>query len=260
MSDPSLIVEKIDRVVRLTLNRPEMKNAMDDTMAEEFAAAVRQIQGDAQARALVITGAGNAFCAGGNLKMLQTQLTGTPEVNQAQLLRFYRSFLSVLNLEIPVIAALRGPAIGAGACLALACDLRIASVSARIGFTFIRLGINPGMGAEFLLTRLIGPARAMELLMTGETITAERAERIGLVNAVVDDSDLPERAMALAGRIAAMPALPLRVIKEQVHAANRQTLDDTLIRAAAFQGICCQSPNVTEGICAVMEKRPPKFL
>ena len=260
MPDPALIVEKTDRVVRLTLNRPEMKNAMDDRMAEEFEAVVRQIQGDDHVRALVITGAGDAFCTGGNLQMLQTQLSGTPEVIQAQLLRFYRAFLSVLNLEIPVIAAMKGPAVGAGACLALACDLRIAAVSARIGFTFIRLGINPGMGAEFLLTRLIGPARAMELLMTGETITAEKAERMGLVNAVVDDVDLPERAMALATCLAAMPALPLRVVKEQVHAAGRQTLDEALSRAAAFQSICCQSPNTTEGIRAVLEKRPPRFL
>ena len=259
MSDPSLIIEKQERVIRLTLNRPEMKNAMDDAMAEEFAAAVRQIGADTQARALVITGAGKAFCAGGNLNMLQNQLKAAPVVNQARLLAFYRSFLSVLDLEIPVIAAIGGPAVGAGACLALACDLRIATVSARIGFTFIRLGINPGMGAEFLLTRLIGPARAMELLMTGETITAEMAERMGLVNTVVDDDDLQERAMAMAGRIAAMPALPLRVIKEQVSAAGRQSLDDALSRAAAFQGICCQSPDVTEGIQAIMEKRPPRF-
>lgn len=259
MPEPTLIHEKHDRVVKLVLNRPEAKNAMDDTMAEEFADAVRRLRTDASARALVITGAGDAFCAGGNLKMLEEQLQATPDVNQERLLHFYRSFLSVMDLEIPVVALLRGPAIGAGACLALACDMRVAAPSARIGFPFIRLGFNPGMGAEFLLTRLIGPARAMELLMTGKTLDAEQAERLGLVNRVVPEAELAEKGMALAQRLAAMPALPLRVIKEQVSAAGRQNLDDALTRAAAFQGICCQGPDVAEGIRAMLEKRKPVF-
>ena len=259
MPEQTLITERCDRVVKLVLNRPEAKNAMDDAMAEAFAAAVRQLRTDSGARALVITGAGDAFCAGGNLNMLEEQLRATPEVNQDRLFHFYRSFLSVMDLKIPVVALLRGPAIGAGACLALACDMRMAVPSARIGFPFIRLGFNPGMGAEFLLTRLIGPARAMELLMTGETLDAQRAEHLGLVNRVVAEDELEEKGMALARRMAAMPALPLRVIKEQVNAAGRQNLDDALARAAAFQGICCQGPDVAEGIRAMLEKRKPVF-
>jgi enoyl-CoA hydratase len=259
MAFASLTLEHHDRVRRITLTRPEMKNAMDDTMAEEFRTAIDRIKGDPQARAVVLTGAGNAFCAGGNLKMLEDQLKNPAQVNQAGLLHFYRSFLSVLDLEIPVIAAMKGPAIGAGACLSLACDLRMAAASARIGFTFIRLGINPGMGAEFLLTRLVGPALAMELLMTGEVVAAERALALGLVNQVVADDELSEKAMAMASRIAAMPALPLRIIKESVYAAGRRNRDDALSRAAAFQSICCESPDVAEGIRAVLEKRAPRF-
>ena len=259
MTNPSVILEKTGRVARLVLNRPQMKNAMDDAMALEFASAVTELKNDAQTGVVVITGAADAFCAGGNLKMLQEQLQASAEVNQDRLLRFYRSFLSVLDLEIPVIAAIRGPAIGAGACLALACDIRLAAPSAKLGFTFIRLGINPGMGAEYLLTALVGPARAMELLMTGDVIHADRAAQLGLVNTIVKDEALDQEAMALAGRLGSMPALPLRVIKEQVRAASRQSLDDALVRASSFQGICCQSPQTTEGIQAVLEKRPPKF-
>ena len=162
-------------------------------------------------------------------------------------------------MPIPTIAALNGSAIGAGACLALACDMRYATESASIGFTFIRLGINPGMGAEYLLYRLVGPAKTKELLMTGDILSAKDAGALGLVNRVVPDVQLRDTVMDIARRITRMPAVPLKVIKENTDHAHRGTLSDILHKEAVFQGITFQEPNFQEGVRAILEKRAPEF-
>lgn len=259
MDSKTLLVETRNRVCLLTLNQSETMNAMSEEMAVEFKAAVQAIGEERQLKALVLTGSGKAFSAGGNLKLMQSRLGGNPAVYQQNVYRFYRSFLSIMDLEIPTIAAINGQAIGAGACLALACDMRIAATDARIGFPFARLGLHPGMGAEYFLPRIVGRAKACELLMTGEAVPAEEALRIGLVNRVAPAEKLMEEATALALKIAAMPVLPIRMLKESIDAALASDLESTLHREAAYQGICHLTDDMREGIQARIEKRSPDF-
>ena len=259
MTTGTVTLEIKNRIALLTLNQPERLNAMSEGMATEFREAVHGLKETSEARVLVVTGAGRAFSAGGNLRKMQSMLGGDPAVYKANIYPFYRAFLSILDLRIPSIAAVNGPAMGAGACLALACDMRIAADDCRIGFTFARIGLHPGMGAEYFLPRLVGRAKTCELLMTGDTIGADEALRIGLVNHVVATGELMHRAMELAERLAAMPALPIRMLKESIDAAMASDLESTLHREAAYQGMCHLTEDMREGVQAMMEKRAPHF-
>jgi enoyl-CoA hydratase len=232
---------------------------MIEEMAHDFQGAIEEIRHDADVKVLVVTGAGRGFCAGADFSLLPRWIKAEPGLLEKELFTFYRSFLRIRNLSIPTIAALNGAAIGAGACLAAACDLRLAAREAQIGFSFIKLGLNPGMGAEFLLTRLVGPALTMELLMTGDPVDAEKALRIGLVNKVVASEELMRDTLELANRIADMPALPLKALKQLTHDAWCCDLEEILSRQAACQAICYQHDNVREGIKALQEKRRPRF-
>jgi len=218
-----------------------------------------RIEKDPRIRVLIVTGTGKAFCSGADLKMVSKWLHANPPLEQKEMLDFYQCFLGITELQIPTIAALNGPAIGAGGCLALACDMRIAAQDAKLGFTFIKLGINPGMGSEYFLSRLVGPARTLELLVTGNILTAEEALQIGLVNKVVSSKELMERVTEFAEKIVAMPALPVRIIKESTYTAIGSTLTDVLRKEATYQVRCLQTDNMHEGINAIQEKRAPCF-
>jgi enoyl-CoA hydratase/carnithine racemase len=255
----TVTLEINNRIGLLTLNQPENLNAMNEGMAAEFKEAIHGLQETSEAKALVLTGAGRAFSAGGNLNLMKSMLGGDPGVYKENIYRFYRSFLSIMELKIPTIAALNGPAMGAGACVALACDMRIAATDSRIGFTFARIGLHPGMGAEYFLPRIVGRAKTCELLMTGDIIGADEALRIGLVNHVVPPEELMDRAMGLAERLAAMPTLTIRMLKESIDAAIVSDLEATLNREAAYQGMCHLTDDMREGVQAMMEKRPPRF-
>jgi len=255
----SVTLECQNGIGTLSLNRPQAYNSMDERLAGDFQKTLERINRNRSIRALVVTGTGKAFCAGADLKMLSKWIKASPPREEKEVFDFYQCFLGITELQIPTIAALNGPAIGAGGCLALACDMRIAAREAKIGFTFIKLGINPGMGSEYFLSRLVGPARAIELLMTGNILAAEEALQIGLVNQVVPSKDLKEYVMKLAGNIAAMPALPVRVIKECTYAALGSSLADVLRKEAAYQVRCFQTDNPHEGIRALKEKRTPRF-
>lgn len=259
MSEEPVKVDTEDRICILTLNQPKKLNAMTDDMAGHFGDAIKKIKEDTGLRALVLTGAGRAFSAGGDLPRMLKRVGANPIGNQKNIRSFYRTFLTIMELEIPTIAAINGHAIGAGACVSLACDMRLASEKSKIGFTFAKIGLHPGMGAEYFLTRLIGRARTFELLMTGDIISAEEAFRIGLVNHVVPDEALMDKAMELAGKIAAMPVLPIRLLKESIDTAMNDSLTDTLNREAVYQAICNMSGDIKEGIVSLQEKRPPKF-
>jgi len=255
----TITLEHEAHVGLLILNRPQQRNAMDTAMAAEFRDAMDRIKQLTDIKVLVVTGAGSAFTAGGDLQMFPGWVESTPMEIETALYDFYGAFLSIRRLPIPTIAAVNGSAIGAGACLALACDMRFAAESASIGFTFIRLGINPGMGAEYLLYRLVGPAKTKELLMTGDILSAEDAGAVGLVNRVIPDARFKETVMGIARRIAGMPGLPLKVIKENTDGAHRGSLSDTLHKEAVYQGITFQEANFQEGIQAMLEKRAPEF-
>lgn len=255
MADQAVKTEIKDRICLLTLNRPEKLNALTDEMAKDFRETIERLKIDSEPRVMVITGAGRAFSAGGNLDKIQESIGGNPIARKKESFAFYRSFLRIMSLDIPTIAAINGHAIGAGACLPMACDMRLASSDAKIGFTFIKIGLHPGMGAEYFLNRIIGRARTFELLMTGDVITAEEAYRIGLINHITTPEELMDRAMELARKIASMPALPIKMMKESIEAAMYGGLLDTLNRQAAYQAICYMGDDIKEGVDSVREKR-----
>ncbi|MBW1710567.1 MAG: enoyl-CoA hydratase/isomerase family protein [Deltaproteobacteria bacterium] len=259
MSDQAVKLEVKDRICTLMLNQPEKLNAMGDEMAKNFAEALEKIKADSEPRVVIVTGAGRAFSAGGNLDRIEARIGSNPNINQKNGYDFYNVFLRILELKIPTIAAINGHAIGAGGCLALACDMRYASIKSRIGFTFAKLGLHPGMGAEYFLSRIVGRARTFELLMTGDVITAEEACRIGLVNHTAQPEELMDKVMELAKKIAAMPVLPIKMLKESIDASIRGSLDDTLRREATYQALCYMGEDVQEGINAIREKRTPQF-
>lgn len=259
MADSSVTLKSRDRIRVITLNDPDRLNPMGEGMASAFQRVIRCLRKDTAAKVLILTGRGRAFSAGGDLDMIQDNAAVDPGVLKQQAFDFYNCFLSVRNLPFPTIAAVNGLALGAGACLALACNMRVASETAGFGFPFARLGLHPGMGAEYFLVNLLGEARTFELLMTGDLIPAEAACRMGLVNHVVPEDDLMGRAMALAKKICRQPDLPIRMMTESIPAARNSTLEETLHRQAACQAINYKTPDFQEGLAAVREKRAPDF-
>lgn len=259
MSEPLVKIEHKGKVSVLTLNDPQKLNAMSDLMSVQFSEIIDDIKNDPKTKVLVVTGAERAFSAGGNLDKILGNVGVDPAKSKMESFAFYRSFLKIYDLTIPTIAAVNGAAVGAGGCLAMACDMRFASDTARMGFTFIKIGLNPGMGAEYLLTRAIGASRTYELLMTGDIISAEEALNRGLVNRLYPREELLPSVMTIAENISKMPALPLKAIKEAVRASETSTMDDILHKQAAYQAICYQGDDVAEGIQAIKEKRPPRF-
>jgi enoyl-CoA hydratase len=241
----------------ITLNEPERYNAMSENMAEQFAKHIALVKQDSALRALVITGAGKAFSAGGDLEMLNNKRALSREKNQALMLDFYSSFLSLRSLTIPVIAAINGAAIGAGLCVAAACDIRIAAPHAKLGFTFAKLGLFPGMGSTALLEPLVGKARAVELLVTGRTISAEEAKEFGLVSHVVT-GDLLQRAYALVDEIFCCGPQTVAQILSVMRGSDID-LQRALEQEALLQSQSYASAEFAEGISAAREKRSPCF-
>jgi enoyl-CoA hydratase/carnithine racemase len=259
MSDKVVLMETKDRICVLTFNQPDKLNAMNDEMAKAFTEAIDQLRKDPEPRVVILTGAGRAFSAGGNLDKMRANVGANPVRRKKESYSFYNKFLRIRELEIPTIAAINGHAIGAGACVSLACDMRIAADNCKIGFTFTKIGLHPGMGAEFFLTRMVGRARTFELLMTGDIISAEEAHRIGLVNHIVPPDELMNKAKELARKIAAMPSAPIRMLKDSVDAAANSTLPETLHREASYQALCYMTNDIIEGIDSTKEKRIPNF-
>ena len=195
-----LCVKLTPQIALITLNDAANLNAMSEAMALEFSRAVENLQSDTELAAVIIIGAGRAFSAGGDLAMLQGKTLLDPARNRALMLEFYASFLKLLKLNVPLIAAINGHAVGAGLCVACACDVRIAADTAKFGFTFVKLGLHPGMGAIFNVPRVIGIAAASELLLTGRIINATDALRLGLCSQVIATEELKPDALLLAAQ------------------------------------------------------------
>lgn len=246
-----------DSIGILTFNDPDSLNAMSEAMAAEFKAMVAKISSE-KMRALILTGAGRAFSAGGDLEMLEKKQKLSAEENRLKMLDFYNSFLCILDLKVPLVAAINGHAIGAGLCLASACDIRVASDKARLGFTFVKLGLHPGMGATFSLPRILGYSKSMELLLTGRIIEAPEALQIGLVSKIVDTSKVLEEAIKLADEISAAGPECVRQTLETLR-AGKDLLNLSLQREAVCQARNYASAEFKEGVSAVKEKRAPKF-
>ncbi|HMO02436.1 MAG TPA: enoyl-CoA hydratase/isomerase family protein [Oligoflexia bacterium] len=246
-----------ERVLTITLNRPEQLNAMDLTMAAEFEAIVKSNLNN-NLRGLIITGAGKAFSTGGDLGMLKQKQTQSEEQNYRDMRAFYKAFLSILDLNVPTVAAINGPAIGAGLCLATACDLRVADIGAKLGFTFAKLGLYPGMGATFFLPRVIGQAKALELLATARVLSAQEGYEIGLVNKLaVAENNAVLTAKKLLEEIAlSAPTTTTKLINTFRKELSKE-LESALEQEAKYQSIDYRSAEFNEGLKAVIEKRKP---
>lgn len=244
---------------KITLHDPDNLNAMGEAMAAEFSALVENLRSDHQnVRAIILSGAGRAFSAGGNLEMLEKKQSLSGEENRALMLKFYHSFLSILSLNVPLIAAINGHAIGAGLCVACACDVRLAGEQAKFGVTFTKLGLHPGMGGTYFLPRILGFSAAAELMLTGRVVDAAEALRIGLVSKVVTTENLLEEALKLATEIASCGPESVRQVLATLRSGS-QTLAAALEHEALCQSINYRSPEFKEGVRAAIEKRKAAF-
>jgi enoyl-CoA hydratase len=248
-------------VVLLTLTDPDRRNAMTAEMGADLAAALAGLGERHNVRAVVLTGAGSAFSGGGDLALLADKAARAKagEDQAASMREFYDVFLSVARAPFPVLAAVNGHAIGAGACVAVACDLAVVSRDAKIGFNFVRLGIHPGMGGSWTLPRLVGPQRAAELLYTGRLFTGADAAGYGLALEAVATEDVVPRTLQLAAAIAHSAPQPVRQLKRSLAEAGHRTLAEQLDAEAAAQGENYRTRDVDEGLLAARERRAPQF-
>jgi enoyl-CoA hydratase len=267
MTDPLVLLERDADVAIVTFNDPTRRNAMTEAMGRAIADQVNSLVRDDCLRAAVLTGAGRVFSAGGDLALIEAMArkgSSSPGAETRReisefMRRFYDLYLSVRDLPCPTIAALNGAAIGAGLCIALACDSRIAARDAKLGLNFTRLGIHPGMGATWNLPRLVGPAHAAELLFTGRILDGAAAERIGLVNRAVDgDAVLPE-ALEMARAMACSAPIAVRGTKRALARSLDSDLAGQLDFEAHQQSLCFESTDLLEGLAAARTKRPPRF-
>jgi 2-(1,2-epoxy-1,2-dihydrophenyl)acetyl-CoA isomerase len=253
----SVRLETSDAIATITLDRPEALNALDRAMKTELLAALRRVERDRSARALVLTGAGRAFCAGQDLR---EPFGGEhPTLADELRLRYNPVILAIRRLAKPVIAAVNGVAAGAGCSLALACDLRIAAEGASFVLAFGRVGLVPDSGATWFLPRIVGLARAAELALVGDPLSADEAARIGLVSRVVPAESLLDEARALAGRIADGSPLSMALTKRALQYSAGAGLEDALEHEAELQGIAGRSKDHEEGVAAFREKRAARF-
>ncbi len=258
MPTPSLLAERDGAVAVLRLNRPETLNALDAELVERLGSELARAAGDPGVRALVLTGSGGAFCSGADLKQALANLDSGVLLAE-RLAPFQACIRAIADAGQPVIAAVGGAAVGFGCDLALACDLRVLSVDGYLQEKFVGIGLMPDGGGTYHLPRLVGPGRALELLLLGEKIGAERALELGLANRVVPSSDLMTEAVALARRLAEGPPLALREIKLATRAALGATLEEALAREATGQARLLASQDLREGIIAFGERRRPRF-
>jgi enoyl-CoA hydratase/carnithine racemase len=254
----TLLFERRENLAYITINRPEKLNALNQAAISELRDCFDIIQQDQETRAVIVSGAGEkAFVSGADVAELAklTALTSRETSRRVQAV-----FDSIENLGKPVIAAIRGYALGGGCELAMACTLRVASESARFGQPEVKLGLIPGYGGTQRLARLIGKGRAMELILTGELLSAQEAYRIGLVNRVVPETDLLSVAESMARKIAANAPLAVKFSIDAVNRGVEMPQEDGEFLEATLFGLCCATEDMKEGTRAFLEKRPPKFI
>ena len=261
LSPKTFLYDEHESVATITLNRPERLNALTFEVYRELTETFAALRAEESVRAVVITGAGRAFCSGGDVRDIIGELF---KQDMEGLLEFTRMTCELVRniraLPKPVIASLNGTTAGAGACIALASDIRIASTEAKIAFLFVRVGLSGAdMGAAFLLPRVVGLTKATELLYTGDFILAEEAQRIGLYNRVVSPEELVDTTRVLAERLARGPAFALSVTKEMLNREMDVSFDTALELEAQAQAICMQHPDYHEAYDAFVEKREPVF-
>ena len=258
----NLLFERADGVATITLNRPDKLNAFTTELHRELAAAFDAVEGDGTIRAVLLTGAGRGFCAGQDLAERAAILAAGGKVEGGKALEtWYNPLVRRLRrLEKPVVCAVNGIAAGAGANIALACDIVLAARSASFIQAFCRIGLVPDAGGSYVLPRLVGMARASALSLLGDTLPAEQAAQWGLIWRVVDDDKLMAEATALAQHLARQPTRALALIKQALNASFANTLDQQLDLERDLQASAAATADFREGIAAFIEKRPARFV
>jgi len=256
-----LLIENKGTVRVVTLNRPDVLNSFNLGLLTELGRAIREAEREATVRCIVITGAGRGFSAGQDLADVAERYKSTEPIELGAHLRknYHPTIVKIRTMEKPVLAAVNGVAAGAGCSLALACDLRVAAESASFIEAFVNVGLVPDSGSTFMLPRLIGVSRALEMAITGRKVKAEEALRIGLVNQVVPDGELVTEAMKLANKLAELPPRAIGLTKRAMNAAWSNDLETQLEYEAQLQTTAGQTKDHREGVTAFLEKRAPKF-
>jgi 2-(1,2-epoxy-1,2-dihydrophenyl)acetyl-CoA isomerase len=255
----TLLYEEDNGVASIALNRPEKLNAFDSAMHDELYTALGGAGDNEQIRCIVLRAEGRGFSAGADLAQVVREADGDPDLGEYLRTTYSRLVKRMVGIEKPIIAALHGPVYGAGVGLALACDLRVAAQSAKFSVAFIKIGLMPDAGVTFLLPRVIGLGRAMEMSMLGDAVNSEEAYRIGLVNRVVADDSLLEEARNLANHLAAMPTVALGKIKHALYASFERNVETALEAEAEGQTLCGSTRDHKEGVTAFFDKREPRF-
>lgn len=246
-------------VALLVLDQPDRRNAMSDEMTASWARAVDALAEDPSVRVVVVTGEGSAFCSGGDTSWIASEPDASVDHLRTRMMAFYRAWLSIRRLEVPTIAAVNGAAVGAGLCLALACDVRYAAEGARMGAPFVRLGMHPGMAGTHLLPEVVGLAAARDLLLTGRLVQDAEALRLGLVSRVLPRGTFLDEVLATARDVAATAPVPSRLTKLALADGGHADFEAALQWEALAQPVTLATEDLQEGIRAAQEKRPPVF-
>jgi enoyl-CoA hydratase/carnithine racemase len=262
---PFLSKQRERAILTVRMDSPETRNALTDpSQMQEFVDLCAMVRADRSIKVVILTGNGTAFCAGGNVKDMRDRggiFAGSPyDVRDSYRNGIQRIPLSLYELDVPVIAAINGPAIGAGLDLACMCDVRIAADSAKLAESFVKLGIVPGDGGAWLLPRIIGMPKASLMALTGDMIDASTALSWGLVTEVVPAAELEAAAMAVANRIASNPSHGLRLTKRLLREGQHMRLDSLLEISAAYQALAHHTQDHAEAVAAFLEKREPHFI
>lgn len=255
-----LLFTKRDKLATITLNRPEKLNTFHDGMLADWAAALRECQADDAVHVVIVTGAGRVFCAGGDLQTMGRR-DGNPAWDMGEYLRknVHPVARAVDALQKPYLCAVNGAATGAGLDMALMADIRFAARSARFAETYIKVGLVPGDGGAFLLPRLVGLTKALELLWTGDFLSAEEAERIGLISKIFDDDKLMDETCAFAERLANGPSVAIRLTKQVVYQCLHMDFMTALSAITGPMGVASSTEDHREAVAAFLEKRRPTF-
>ncbi|RNM17573.1 enoyl-CoA hydratase/isomerase family protein [Nocardioides pocheonensis] len=260
---PSLTHLRLERpspgVARLVLDNPGQRNAMSADMTRSWGLAIDALAADRDLRVVVVTGEGSAFCSGGDPRWIAGEPDATVDQLRTRMIGFYRAWLAIRALEVPTIAAVNGPAVGAGLCLALACDLRYAAAGATLSAPFVRLGMNPGMASTYLLPDVVGDAHARELLLTGRSVHAEEARQLGMVSRVFADDAFAAEVQQIAEGIAATAPIASRYTTVSLRGGGHRDLESAIQWEALAQPITLATEDLQEGVRAAREKRPPQF-
>lgn len=248
-----------DTIGIITLDRPDNRNSMTPELLDAFAGASAAARADEEARCVIITGTGTCFSAGADFKSTIQREGARLRQPHERSYAMYEPFLSVLDIEVPVIAALNGHTVGGGLGLALVCDIRIGNREAKYGANFCKLGLHPGMSISYVLPRLVGVSRAAELMFTGRLMLGDEAERVGLLSAAVPAGEVMPRALETARAIAANAPIAVRMTKRTLYENLGWQVRDAAWREAFAQAVTVDTEDVSEGIAALLEKRPPVF-